>query len=186
MTVPGARATFTNPGARAPINVPGGPAPISVLVARAPITIPVDRAPITVPGARTPISVLVALAPFAVPGDWAPITVPGDRAPITVPGDRASLWLSQEPSPDFIAHMGLTTTVSFFIAGNIHYVSLGGFFLFFVLYSALLHLPPLRFHCADECWDRTPLQLVHWQSDALTTKLDLIFCPKKVVMRFSV
>ncbi len=33
---------------------------------------------------------------------------------------------------------------------------LGGFFLFlFVLYSALLHLPALRFRCADGCWDRT-------------------------------
>jgi hypothetical protein len=32
----------------------------------------------------------------------------------------------------------------------------GGFFLFCsVQYSALLHLPPLRFHCADGCWDRT-------------------------------
>jgi hypothetical protein len=32
----------------------------------------------------------------------------------------------------------------------------GGIFsTFFVLYSALLHLPPLRFHCADGCWDRT-------------------------------
>jgi hypothetical protein len=29
------------------------------------------------------------------------------------------------------------------------------FFFFSVLYSALLHLPPLRFHCADGCWDRT-------------------------------
>ncbi len=31
------------------------------------------------------------------------------------------------------------------------------FFLFFLFvhYSALLHLPPLRFHCADGCWDRT-------------------------------
>jgi hypothetical protein len=29
------------------------------------------------------------------------------------------------------------------------------FFFFFVQYSALLHLPPLRFHCADGCWDRT-------------------------------
>jgi hypothetical protein len=28
-------------------------------------------------------------------------------------------------------------------------------FIFFALYSTLLHLPPLRFHCADECWDRT-------------------------------
>jgi hypothetical protein len=27
--------------------------------------------------------------------------------------------------------------------------------LFFVLYSALLHLPPLRFRCANGCWDRT-------------------------------
>jgi hypothetical protein len=32
----------------------------------------------------------------------------------------------------------------------------GGFFIVFsYLYSALLHLPPLRFHCADGCWDRT-------------------------------
>ncbi len=30
---------------------------------------------------------------------------------------------------------------------------LGDFFLFFVLYSTLLHLPPLSFHCADGCWD---------------------------------
>jgi hypothetical protein len=27
--------------------------------------------------------------------------------------------------------------------------------IFFILYSALLYLPPLRFHCADGCWDRT-------------------------------
>jgi hypothetical protein len=26
---------------------------------------------------------------------------------------------------------------------------------FYVLYSILLHLPPLRFHCAGGCWDRT-------------------------------
>ncbi len=31
----------------------------------------------------------------------------------------------------------------------------GGILIFFVLYSTLLHLPPLRFHCADGCWDRT-------------------------------
>jgi hypothetical protein len=36
----------------------------------------------------------------------------------------------------------------FFFGGGI-------FFFFFVQYSALLHLPPLRFHCADGCWDRT-------------------------------
>jgi hypothetical protein len=43
--------------------------------------------------------------------------------------------------------------------------------IFFVLYLSLLHLPPLRFHCADE--PRT-VATVHWKSDALTTKLDLI------------
>ncbi len=32
----------------------------------------------------------------------------------------------------------------------------GGFVLIlFLKHSALLHLPPLRFHCADGCWDRT-------------------------------
>ncbi len=36
------------------------------------------------------------------------------------------------------------------------FVFLGGIFFFlFIQYSALLHLPPLRFHCADGCWDRT-------------------------------
>jgi hypothetical protein len=27
------------------------------------------------------------------------------------------------------------------------------FFSYYI--STLLHLPPLRFHCADGCWDRT-------------------------------
>ncbi len=29
-----------------------------------------------------------------------------------------------------------------------------GFFLFYVRYTTLLHLPPLRFHCVGGCWDR--------------------------------
>ncbi len=28
-------------------------------------------------------------------------------------------------------------------------------FYFYVRYSTLLHLPPLRFHCVGGCWDRT-------------------------------
>ncbi len=28
-------------------------------------------------------------------------------------------------------------------------------FFLYVLYSTLLHLPPLRFHCVGGCWDRT-------------------------------
>ncbi len=35
-------------------------------------------------------------------------------------------------------------------------IFLGDFFLFLIVqYSALFHLPPLRFHCADGCRDRT-------------------------------
>ncbi len=29
------------------------------------------------------------------------------------------------------------------------------FIIFYVLYSTLLHLPPLRFHGVGRCWDRT-------------------------------
>jgi hypothetical protein len=48
------------------------------------------------------------------------------------------------------------------------------YFFFFVLYSALLHLPPLRFHCADGCWDRTQ-DRCNWCIGSQTpTRLDLI------------
>jgi hypothetical protein len=30
-----------------------------------------------------------------------------------------------------------------------------GIFFVYVLYSTLLHLPHLRFHCVGRCWDRT-------------------------------
>jgi hypothetical protein len=50
-------------------------------------------------------------------------------------------------------------------SAKIFYIYFWGDF-FFILYSALLRLPSLRFHCADGCWDRTQdrckLQLVHW------------------------
>jgi hypothetical protein len=29
----------------------------------------------------------------------------------------------------------------------------GNLFIFYVLYSTLLHLPPHRFHCVGGCWD---------------------------------
>jgi hypothetical protein len=45
----------------------------------------------------------------------------------------------------------------------------------FFIFCILLHLLPLRFYCVGECWDRNQdlLRLCHWQSDALTTRLDL-------------
>ncbi len=45
--------------------------------------------------------------------------------------------------------LGSCKPVNFFFWGG------GDFFIFYVQYSALLHLPPLRFHCADGCWSRT-------------------------------
>jgi hypothetical protein len=43
----------------------------------------------------------------------------------------------------------------------------------FLLYSTLLHLPPLTFHCVGGCWDRPPglLRVRNRQSDALTTRV---------------
>jgi hypothetical protein len=45
-----------------------------------------------------------------------------------------------------------------------------------VLYSTLLHLPSLRFQIRRKMQGLKPglLQLWHWQSDALTTRLNLI------------
>jgi hypothetical protein len=47
---------------------------------------------------------------------------------------------------------------------------------FFILYCTLLHLLPPRFHCVGGFWDRTHdcCDFWHWQSGALTTRLDLI------------
>jgi hypothetical protein len=40
-------------------------------------------------------------------------------------------------------------------AGTFVFFSIFFWGFFFVLYSALLHLPPRRFRSADGCWDRT-------------------------------
>jgi hypothetical protein len=58
------------------------------------------------------------------------------------------------PFLHFLIAKGRTRTIAyFFFFFNIFWGDF--FFILFVQYSALLHLPPLRFHCADGCWDRT-------------------------------
>ncbi len=57
-------------------------------------------------------------------------------------------------------HPGSATLSGTSILKTSHYYKgdfLGGIFYLVlnVLYSTLLHLPPLRFHCADGWWDRT-------------------------------
>ncbi len=59
------------------------------------------------------------------------------------------------------------------------YILFWGFFglSFYVRYSTLLHLPPLRFHCVEGCWDRTQDGCdfgIDSQTCTLTTRLDLI------------
>ncbi len=56
---------------------------------------------------------------------------------------------------------------------EIHNRGIFWIFAFYVLYSILLHLPPLRFHCVGGCCDRT--------QDCWDTRLHLI--PKVIEIR---
>jgi hypothetical protein len=43
-----------------------------------------------------------------------------------------------------------------------------GIFYFYVRYSTLLHLPPLRFHCVGGRWDRTQVVVVYTSCSIVT------------------
>jgi hypothetical protein len=68
-------------------------------------------------------------------------------------------------------HDGGTVELMFFLN-----IFLENFLFFLILYSARLHLPPLRFHCANRCWDRTQdrCNSCIGSQNALTTRLDLM------------
>jgi hypothetical protein len=65
--------------------------------------------------------------------------------------------LSEETllAPEHNEVLGKLRFISMLVDTIIGRGTLETFFLSFVLYSTLLHLAPLRFHCADGCWDRT-------------------------------
>ncbi len=71
----------------------------------------------------------------------------------------------------YIAENCTTNDVRFVLARLIPERFKQGDFFRYVLYSTLLHLPPLRFHCVKGCWDPGQLRLRHWLSDALATRL---------------
>jgi hypothetical protein len=64
-------------------------------------------------------------------------------------GDWGKAFFCRSPSLFY----SLKTTWTIFLSSSTS--EIGIFFIFYVLYSTLLHLPPLRFYCADGCWDRT-------------------------------
>jgi hypothetical protein len=77
----------------------------------------------------------------------------------------ASLWemsayFSADQEPAATAALNkLIQTLQVFFAFNLpsivfvksKYFFWGDFLILFILYSTLLHLPPLRFHCVDGC-----------------------------------
>ena len=74
-------------------------------------------------------------------------------------------------------------TRSFLWFADLRFILKGDFldFSFYVRYSTLLHLPPLRFHCVGVCWDRTQkwhrLDLIHLQfMDFLKNIIFLLTC----------
>jgi hypothetical protein len=71
--------------------------------------------------------------------------------------------------------ISLCTPVLFFKSGIFL-----DFFIIYIRYSTLLHLPPLRFHCVGGCWygiNQRLLRLWHWHPDAYSHSiLDLIHC----------
>ncbi len=74
-----------------------------------------------------------------------------------------NLFVGQEFGSGSMLDLDRDPQFNFFFGGG------GIFSIFFVLYrySALLHLPPLRFHCADGCWDRTQ-DRCNWCIDSQT------------------
>jgi hypothetical protein len=74
---------------------------------------------------------------------------------------QTKIWEKRGPKTD--KHLLQSPIIGKFVWMTIFFIAFyESFFLriylsvyLFVLYSALLHLPPLRFHCADGCWDRT-------------------------------
>ncbi len=88
------------------------------------------------------------------PGPWCPTPAPGSTSSSARPPSFAS-------ATPIYCKIWSNKVVSFFKVRWIkkhtkdilnYYFS---FVVFHVLYSTLLHLPPLKFHCARGCWNRT-------------------------------
>ncbi len=60
-----------------------------------------------------------------------------------IKGQDNNIYIRSEIATEIMENVAKRPNVA---NGTVHFIA---------LYSALFHLPLLRFHCADGCWDRT-------------------------------
>jgi hypothetical protein len=80
-------------------------------------------------------------------------------------GRRRERWLRDGPPPVNARFLQSKHPKGPRWSGISFKIIFGGILYFIVLYSTLLHLSPLRFHCANKCMEpRTVANgMVHWQ-----------------------
>ncbi len=86
---------------------------------------------------------------------WIPTLLSSSAGPPPEEGGRRGqrrVWWRVTPTGSQPSERSPSAPPASPLSSSIHFLD---FFRFFVLYSTLLYLPPLRFYCVWGCWDRT-------------------------------